>query len=350
MRPGLSRAVLLASPLFLCCVSESHAFAQQASAPSAPVSTADRVQAAARTLRAGRPQAALDQLDAIAKTTPNTPGLARTRGDALYALNRFSEADAAFQAAIARDPSDTESIQMRALTLVRLGKPAQAIPLLLSAHSTSAQSKVDPSYLLALCYLETQQYDDARRAFAAQYSLPADSAAAYLLTARQLLRRELLTQAETFAKHATTLDARLPLAHELLGEIALAENRIDDAISDFRQERAQNPLEPSTYERLGDALSRKGQYAQAEKVLQQAILLEPNATGPYILLGRAYLRQNDPASALPFFEKAEAMDAANPMTHYLLAQTYKVLGRPEDAAREASLTAAAQPHTAGSHK
>ena len=228
--------------------------------------------------------------------------------------------------------------KMRGLTLFRLGRPADAIPLLEASHRTGMQQKADPTYVLALCYTDTRRYDDARRAYASQYGLAPDSAAAYLLAARMLLRREYLPVAQKFATEAVRLDPRLPLAHEVLGEIALAQNRLNDAANEFNAERTANPLEPAPYERLGDLLGRKGEYSQARESLQRAVLLEPNATGPYILLGKTSLKQGDAVAALTYLQRAEHMDPANYMTHNLLAQTYRAMGRSADASRELDLT------------
>ena len=247
-----------------------------ASAPSA--TSASAVEEARRLIQTGHAELALQQLDALATSSPDTPGLQRSRGSAFYALDKLADADAAFARALQGNPRDQESAQMRGLTLYRLGRPAAAIPLLEGAHEAGAQSKADPTYVLALCYMDTRRYDDARHAFAAQYGMGPDSAPAYLLAARMLLRREYLPIALTFATRGVELDPKLPMAHGLLGEIALAQNRTDDAVKELEQERALNPLEGITYERLGDAYSRAARYPEAQKALQQAVLLEPNAT------------------------------------------------------------------------
>ncbi len=295
----------------------------------------------------GHPQQALDRLANLPAPEKTQAGVERMRGLALYALNRLQDADVAFAAALTADAHDQEAAQMRALTLFRLGKPAAAIPLLEGARDASAHSKVDPSYVLALCYMDTRRYDDARHAFAAQYGFPPDSAAAYLLAARMLLRREYLPVAKEFAAKAVALDATLPLAHALLGEIALAGNHLDEAITEFEQERQRDPLEGSVYDRLGDAYSRAARYAEAQQALQRALLLEPNATGPYILLGKVMLKRQDPVGALTYLQHAAAMDNENFMTHSLLAQAYRGLGRTDDAARETEtagrLQAASEP-------
>jgi len=282
----------------------------------------------------GHPADALKQLDTLAAQEPIPVGVNRLRGLALYSQNQFAEADAAFASALKQDPHDEESEQLRGLTLFRLGRPADAIPLLESAHEWTSQTRVDPSYVLALCYLDTRQFDNARRAFATQYGFSPDSAPAYLLAARMLLRREYLPAAQQFAAKALELDPQLPLAHALLGEIALAGEHLDEAIGEFEKERTRNPLDGSIYDRLGDAYTRSGDYTKAQQSLQRALLLEPNSTGPYILLGKVLLKRQDPASAMMYLERAEKMDSSNFITHSLLGQAYRSLGRLEDASRE----------------
>lgn len=282
----------------------------------------------------GHGQEALKHLDAWATQRPEPANVERLRGLALYLQNDFTAADRAFSTALQQNPNDLEAEQMRGLTLFRLGKPAEAIPLLEHSHQWTATTKVDPSYVLALCYLDTRKYDDARHAFATQYGFAPDSASAYLLAARMLLRREFLPVAQEYAQKAVALDPSLPLAHLLLGEIALAGQHIDVAVSEFEKEAARNPLYGGVYDRLGDAYSRAGDYTKAEQALQRAVLLEPTSTGPYILLGKVLLKRQDPVSAVTYLERAAKMDPGNFMTHSLLGQAYRSMGRTEDANRE----------------
>ena len=167
----------------------------------------------------------------------------KLRGMALYQQNKLEEAAAAFARASAQDPADTEAAQMQGVALFRLGRPADAIPLLERSHEQKiASANVDGNYVLGLCYMDTRRYDDARKAFAAQYGFSSESAEAYLLSARLLFRREYMPAAITSAQKALTLAPKMPLVHELLGEIALAQARGTDAITEFEQERAINPL------------------------------------------------------------------------------------------------------------
>ena len=312
-----------------------------------PVPTVDceaTLSQARHSYETGHAERALTELKPLA----SKPGADLLRGEALYSLGRYPEAESAFTTAMTADPKDQTAVQLRGLTLFRMGRPADAIPLLERAHTWTPETRSDPAYVLALCYIDTRRYDDARHAFAAQYGFAPDSAAAHLLAARMLLRREYLPIAKEEVRKALAVDPQLPLAHLLLGELALASTQNDEAIREFEAERERDPLDGSVYDRLGDAYSRKGDYTAAQQNLQRALLLEPGSTGPYILLGKVLLKRSDPAAAAGYLERARGMDPGNYMTHALLGQAYRALGRTDEAQRETDtsmkLQAASEPH------
>jgi len=268
---------------------------------------------------------------------PEPKGVERLRGFIYYQQRDMAAAEAAYARALNQDPSDTESMQMRGVTLYSLGRPAEAIPLLEKAHTAVASVNVDPNYVLGVCYIAVRRYDDARHAFAAQYGFPPDSAPAYLLAARLLLRQENPAAAEEFARRAVSLQPGLPLAHLLLGEVALARAQLPEAIAELNQERELNPLNGSVYDRLGDAYVRSGENEKAQLELSRAVLLEPNATSPYILLGKVLLDQQNYLLAELYLERAATMDPNNYITHNLLGQAYRRTGRTADADRQFKL-------------
>jgi len=57
------------------------------------------------------------------------------------------------------------------------------------------------------------------------FEVPPESPAAYLFTARMLLRQEFYPIAEEYAQKAIDLDPKLPLAHHFLGELYLYNRR-----------------------------------------------------------------------------------------------------------------------------
>jgi predicted Zn-dependent protease len=343
---------ILAACVSTCALSQALPGASASSSTSAvaPTDQASLLKSLQKSIDTGHAADALQRITEYRAKNGDAPGLAGMEGLADYAQENLKSADVAFAAALKENPNDLESAQMRGLTLFRLGRPADAIPLLELASSKGSLGKADPNYILALCYMDTRHYDEARHAFAAQFGFPPDSAEAYLVAARMLLRREFLPIAQSFAEKSIQLEPSLPLAHELLGEIALAGDHLDDAISEFEKEKAHDPLEASIYDRLGDAYSRAAKYDDAQRSLQEAVLLEPNSTGPYILLGKTMLKKGDPIAAVTYLQHAEQMDPANYITHSLLGQSYRAMGRPDDASREMAtaekLQAATEPKIA----
>ena len=323
----------ISAVLFLSAAVAS--FAQNVQAPTATdAAPASTFESAEDLAGKGRLDQALAILDQLAAQSPEPAGVERLRGIIFYQREQFSQAIDAFTKAVGQDPADRESMEMQGVSLFRTGHPAEAIPLLEKAHAAVERANIDPEYVLGLCYADVARYDDARHAFAAQYAFPPDSPEAYLLAARLFLRREMRDQAAVQANKALELNPALPLAHELLGEAALARGDLQGAIHELEAERKINPLDGETYNRLGDAYLRAGQYTEAQQALDRAVLLEPSATGPYILLGQTFLKLKQPIQALHYLDRAEKMDPSNYITHNLLAQAYKAIGRREDANRE----------------
>lgn len=282
----------------------------------------------------GRLDQAMAQLDQLAAQTPEPAGVEKLRGVIFYQKEQFLDAISAFTKASEEDATDRDSVEMRGVSLFRLGRIQEAIPFLEKARTPVESANIDPNYVLALCYADVQRYDDSRHAFASQFGFDGDSPEAHLLAARMFLRRELRDQAAAEAARALALDPKLPLAHELLGEAALAHGDVQGAVHELEAERVINPLDPDLYDRLGDAYVRSGQYTEAQTALNRAVLLEPTATGPYILLGATFLKLKQPIQALHYLDHAVHMDPSNYITHNLLGQAYRAMGQVEAANRE----------------
>lgn len=277
---------------------------------------------------------AIASLRSIQQSHPDMKGVEYQLGLALYRKNEFAEAQAALGRAMTEDPGNGEAVQLRGLSLFQLGRPAEAIPYLKQVQSWIGSANVDSNYVLGLCYVHTQNYDQARKAFAQMYGVQADSAAAHLFLARMLLRQGYDPVAEQNAQQAAAMDPKLPLVHYLLGEFYLYKSNLQKAIEEFELEEKLNPGYSGTYDRLGDSYSRIGKYEDAERALQRSILLDATATGPYILMGKVLVKKKDYASAVNYLEKALRMDPSNYMSHHLMGEAYRGLGREAEAERE----------------
>ena len=276
--------------------------------------------------------AMLEQLVATGK--PSTPGVQHELGIAYYHAGKLLSAEKAFAQAMIDDPNDMESVQMRGLSLYRLGRPADAIPFLERVRQWTPNANADANYVLGLCYLNSQRFDDARTAFANQFGVAPDSGAAYLLLGKMLMQANLPEASAQSAKKALEVTPKIALAHFLLGEFYLFKSDTSQALREFELEREINPANPAVYDRLGDLYTRSGQYQQAQEALAKAISLDTSSTGPFIQMGKVLLRRNDPQTSLLYLQHAEKMDPGNYITHTLLGQAYRSLGREQDAKNE----------------
>ena len=320
-------------------------FAQQSAVPEAPSTT--QLQAppsapsefaeARKLMQAGKLDEAIAELQAVEARDPAAKGLSLEMGAAYYKKSDFPKAIQYLRKATAADPANEEATQLLGLSYYLGGRPGDAIPLLEKVQRWYPRANVDAAYILGICYIQTKDYAQARKAFGKMFDVPPDSAASYLFTARMLLRQEFDPVAEEYAQKAAALDPKLPLVHFLLGELYLYKSRVPEAITEFQKEMAINPANAATYYKLGDAYSRIQKFDEAERVLQRSIWLDATSTGPYILMGKVLEKKGEFDLAVRVLQRAATMDPNNPTTHHLLGQTYRDMGKKEEAESELKL-------------
>jgi len=328
--------------LFCCGISGSGLAAETPGAAGVPSQSDSaavdaKYSSARKLLQLGKYTEAIAELEALRQQNPPLPHLSRELGVAYYKKGDYVNAVRNFQEAQKEDPKDLEAIQLTGLSLYLSGKPGEAIPYLEKVQTWYPAVNVDASYILGVAYIQTKKYSEARASFAAMFGVPSDSAPAYLLCGRMLLRLDFGPIAEEYAQKAVALDPKLPMAHFLLGELYLYESKIPDAITALQQELAINPGYAAGYYKLADAYVRTQKFEEAEKLLQRSIWLDATSTGPYILMGKVLEKKGETELAVRSLQHAINMEPNNAIPHHLLGQAYRELGRSEDAERELKL-------------
>lgn len=282
-------------------------------------------------LRTGKSQDALVLLNQISAAAPATPHIEAKIGKAYFQSSQFQRAIPHLRLALQQNDSEAESTQLLALSYFALAEYGEAIPLLERLSPQLAKSTTDGGYLLASCYIMTRRWDDARKTYANVFSVPPDSAIAYLMFAKFLVQQRLEDRAVEEVQGALQRDPRLAMAHFLLGEIDLFKGDASAAVEELNKEIAINPTVWLVYWRLGDAYVRLEKYDEAEKALKEAIWLNESSSGAYILLGQVALKRDDPRMAVAVLERAVKLDPQNDYVHYFIARAYQRLGRSEEA-------------------
>jgi tetratricopeptide (TPR) repeat protein len=162
----------------------------QSPQPSQPQAPNQNFAATRRLMQQGKSDEALSQLQQLPAQDPKLPGLSHEIGAAYYKMGNYLKAAECFKQATEENATDSEAVQLLGLSNYLAGRPIAAIPYLEKVQAWYPFANVDASYILGICYIQTKDYLRARTAFARMFDVPADSAAAYLFTARMLLRQE----------------------------------------------------------------------------------------------------------------------------------------------------------------
>lgn len=293
--------------------------------PKASIAQADKL------MKEGQNTEAIALLNDLVTKQPRSAVLQAALGKAYFQSRKFPQAIQHLKSALEANADDLESTQILALSYCATGEYALATPLLEKLGPRLPAANADGPYLLGICYLMTQRWDDARTAFAKLFAVSPESAMAYLMLGKILIRQQMEDRAVPQIEKALQIDPRLPMAHFLLGEIDLYKQNTQLAVTEFQKELAINPTVWLVYWRLGDAYFRMNLYEEAENVLKQSIWLNDSSSGAYVLLGQIALKRDDPSLAAGFLERALKLDPQNFYVHYFLAKAYQSLGRAAEA-------------------
>ncbi len=263
--------------------------------------------------------AALQRLDALAASQPQTRGPAKSSRDDLLPAGKDVRGGRCFRKG---GCSESEGSRVDADGRRELLPPGKAC----AGDSASAAGPCAGARILEstpntcwLCATWTRTVTTTRaRHFRRNMVSRPIPPRHILLAARLFLRRDYLPIAEESARKAVALNPNLPLAHLLIGEVALAAARYDEAIAEFGKEIEMNPTEGLAYERLGDAYLRTGDFEQASIALNKAVLLEPATSGPSHPTGQNSAETKKCFDGEGILERAVKMDANNYMAHSLL--------------------------------
>jgi tetratricopeptide (TPR) repeat protein len=324
-RSGLA-GTLTAAVLILALVPAAEAQQADALAPAL---------AEARALvDAGQAGEAISRLKALDVTNPR---VAYLLGVAYYHADQHVLAIDTLRPLLDRLPADSaerrEAEQVLGLSLYLAGRFPEALPFL-ERTRTWAAGNLQLNQVLGLTYIQLHRPDEARDAIARIFGVPAESAAARVLTAQMMIRLEMEALAEAELGRALEIDPRIPRAHYLLGQQAIFRGRLDEGIALTRRELDINPSDAMAYYQLGDALGRQLKWDESIAALQQSLWLNPFYSGPFILLAKAYVKKGQPSTAEGMLRKAIEYDPNNRTAHYMLAQVLQQLGRTEEAKRE----------------
>jgi tetratricopeptide (TPR) repeat protein len=132
-----------------------------------------------------------------------------------------------------------------------------------------------------------------------------------------------------------------------LGNEALAEGRLGEAIEAFQEAVARNPDERLAHYNLGQALLQAGQLDEAIQHLERAIEIDPDFRDAYFNLGAALSEKGSFEAAATYFQRAHEIDPEDRQARLQWAMAMGRAGRAREAVDQLQALRTENPDDAG---
>lgn len=245
-------------------------------------------------------------------------------------------------------PDDVEARLQLAQSLVRLGKPKDAMAELDKIPEKDRNAEI--YYAIGRVDLVLGKPGPARQSLEKADSLRPNHPEV-LQTMLQLDNAEgrLADSLDRLSKAVAAEPQNAQLLHLQGIAFALA-GRTSDAEQNFRRAIEVSPTDLAAYQSLAALMARTGRLDETIKTYERAFETQPKSGPVALTLGSLYESRGDKAAAISYYEKAVALDpnlaAAKNNLAYLLADSGQSLDRALDLAQEAKAMLPDNPNAA----
>jgi len=261
---------------------------------------------------------AVKQLNEIA---PNGARVLQLAGDMWLLRGERGHALALYQEALKRRP-DLAEVRQIIQTIGQSPGPQEksevSPPLSAPAGSPSPE---DARYLTA-----TEFRERAQRAFERISALGANSHRAHQVLAESLQAQERVDEALVEYRAALKLKPDIAGVHLAVGNLLMSQGLATEALEEYRAESLLRPDDPEVHYRSGRALIVLGKSEEAEASLNRAMASGDGPAAAHRELGRIYLGRGQSAKAVQSLSTYLAAAANDASAHFLLMQAYRRLG------------------------
>ncbi len=279
----------------------------------------------ARTAQAGRQtERARQILEEALAADPGNPAAMRLLGSALVELGRASEAVAAFDALLARAPSDVEAHLSRARALMAGGRLDEAEEALGALRGIVPADR-DARDLHFQALARSGKLDLARRLMAEAVAAEPRDARLLVTWARIEWAEGRVSAAEALARRALAIDPEAAGAQALIGEAQWraweaegspeesrgGASRLEGVRVAMEAALASDPLEPMAAFRLAWLERRAGNLTRAIELYERVIAAQPEMAQAHANLANILRERGAIQMALQHYEAAQGLGLAS---------------------------------------
>jgi predicted O-linked N-acetylglucosamine transferase (SPINDLY family) len=267
---------------------------------------------------------------------------------ALYQAGRRSEAAAALDAVLAREPEHAEALLLRAVLAIEANQ-AEAAAKLVQRLVALRPDYPEARLTLGHALLDLGRTDEALRSFRDAIGIKPDLAAAHNGLGIAFQRLGQWPAARAALQRAVALQPSYAEAWTNLGNVLWSQGALDNAIAAHGEALKFRPDYAVAHANLGTALRAAGRLAEAIAAFREALARAPGLAAAHNDLGTALRETGQPREALESFDRALALDPANSGAAYNRGVALTDLDRLPEAEAALRRAIALAPNRAAPH-
>jgi tetratricopeptide (TPR) repeat protein len=263
------------------------------------------------------------------RVDPKMSSASALLGIALYELGDYAAAKRNLESALRADPKDTNAELLLANGLIKLGEFQSAADHLRRLSERLPEDQ-EVWYLLGKVHMKLSE-----EALSKLTNLDPNSVWVHEISGEVMESMKNYDGALLEYKKAVEVAPQQAGTHYHLGNAYWSLNMWDAATEQFRAELANDPSNCMAQWKIGNIiLEEHGDSAGALAEIQKALDACPDLMSARVDRARALIKLERHSEAVNDLEAAVKADPAESLTHFLLAQAYRALGRTQEAQAE----------------
>src|SRR6202047_651248 len=266
------------------------------------------------------------------KVDPKMSSASALLGIALYELGDYAAAKRNLESALRANPKDTNAELLLANDLIKLGEFQSAAEHLRRLSERLPENQ-EIWYWLGKVHMKLSE-----EALSKLTNLDPNSVWVHEISGEVMESMKNYDGALLAYKKAVEVAPQQAGTHYHLGNAYWSLNMWDAATEQFRAELANDPSNCMATWKIGNIiLEEHGDSAGALAEIQKALDACPDLMSARVDRARALIKLERHSEAVSDLEAAVKADPAESLTHFLLAQAYRALGRTQEAQAEMKL-------------
>jgi len=269
---------------------------------------------------------ALPYFEQARPLNPSHPELLLSLADVYLKLNRAVEATSVLRETEAIASANSRLHVPLGLLLIENGLYSEGAKQLEAARKSQTSPSFETLYGLGRAYGELKRYLEAVTVLTEALQIRPDHARAYFLQGQAYAQLGDPRAAESL-QQAVVLDASQDYAWEALAEQLFQGRASPEVLSSFQGYVKKFPEKPLAHLLLGEAWLHQQRLTEALAQFQQALALDSTLARAHVSLGFVYMELAEPEKARQSFQEALRRDPDHVLANFYLAD---FLSRSED--------------------